>query len=181
MENIDAVFDLKSGLEAQLASAYQQGPTIRSDGAFDFLLGQWELVRTSFDGQGKPADVSSGRVSARYTLEDRVIQEDFYNYGPNGDTFRAGTALYTYAPMTRQWHVAALDAAAGATAYQPVFSNGEVHYTSVIVLPQSPDTPIYTRSRIYNITRDSTEWAQQVSLDRVSWHANYHIYSRRDG
>lgn len=170
------LFTLKSTLEAQIESDFVQGEDAKSNGEFDFLIGEWDQVRTSFGADGKVVSRTKGTVVARYTFEGRTIQEDFYNYSDGGTPYRGGTALYTYSPSSTQWHVAAVDASTGATAYQPVWVEGEVHYESVVRLP---NIEIYTKSRIFNISKDTTEWEQAVSIYNVEWFPNYHIISQR--
>ena len=170
------LFTLKSKLENQLEYGFSESETAQSHGAFDFLIGEWDLVRTSFDADGELARRTKGTVVARYAFAGRVIQEDFHNFRDDGSAYRAGTALYTFNPSAKQWHVAAIDASTGATAYQPVWVAGEVRYESVVRLP---DRDVFTKSRIFNIASDSTEWEQHVSIDRKEWFPNYHIINRR--
>ncbi len=170
------LFALKSMLEAQIDADFVEGATAQSNGEFEFLIGEWELIRTSFDANGDVAHQTKGTVVARYIFEGRVIQEDFYNYRDDGKAYRGGTALYTYSPSSQQWHVAAVDGSTGAGTYQPSWVDGEVHYASVITLP---DREIYTKSRIFNISHESTEWEQKVSIDGMEWFPNYHIINRR--
>lgn len=174
--SVSDLFSLKSALEAQLERDFVDGVTDQTDGSFDFLIGEWDLVRTSFDEAGNAVSTTKGAVVARYTFDGRVIQEDFYNYREDGVAFRAGTALYTYSPFSQQWHVAAIDASTGATSYSPSWVDGEVHYQSVVRLP---DREVQTKSRIFNISPDLTEWEQMVSIDGVDWFPNYHITSYR--
>ncbi len=170
------LFSLKSMLEAQIDADFVEGATAQSNGEFEFLIGEWELIRTSFDANGDVAHQTKGTVVARYIFEGRVIQEDFYNYRDDGTAYRGGTALYTYSPSSQQWHVAAVDGSTGAGTYQPSWVDGEVHYESVITLP---DREIYTKSRIFNISHESTEWEQKVSIDGMEWFPNYHIINHR--
>ncbi len=174
--SIADLFSLKALLEAQLASDFSDGKSAQQDGAFEFLIGEWDLQRTSFGADGKASNRTEGTVTARYTFDGRVIQEDFYNYRDDGTPYRGGTALYTVSTSSGQWHVAAVDASTGATAYQPAWINGEVHYDSVV---QLPDRDVYTRSRIFNISQDSYEWEQAVSIDGTEWLPNYHIINLR--
>lgn len=170
------LFALKSTLEAQIESDFVHGVDAKTNGEFNFLIGEWDLVRTSFGADGNVASRTKGTAVARYTFEGRAIQEDFYNYSDDGTPYRGGTALYTYSPSSMQWHVAAVDASTGATAYQPMWVDGEVHYESVVRLP---DREIYTKSRIFGISKDTTEWEQAVSIDNVDWFPNYHIINHR--
>ena len=174
--NEDDLFALKSMLETQIENDYVDGSNAKSDGAFDFLIGEWDLVRTSFGARGNIASRTKGTVATRYTFKGRVIQEDFYTFREDGTSYRGGIALYTYSPSSEQWHVAAVDASTGATSYQPVWVDGEVRYESVVRLP---DREIRTKSRVFNISSDSTEWEQHVSIDGVDWFPNYHIIQRR--
>ena len=170
------LFAFKAAMEAQLEQDYVGGTSAKEDGAFDFLIGEWGLVRRSFGLDGQLAHETKGRVVARYVFDGRVIQEDFFNYRADGRAYRGGTALYTLSPSSKSWSVAAVDAATGATSYQPQWIDGEMRYESVVELP---DRTVYTRSRIYNIADNSYEWKQEVSLDREAWHQNYHIFNQR--
>ncbi len=170
------LFALKSRLESQIEYDFSHGTSAKEDGAFDFLIGEWDLVRTSFGADGEVISLTKGTVVARYTFEGRAIQEDFYNHREDGTAYRGGTALYTLSPTSDQWHVAAIDASTGATAYEPVWLDGEAHYESVVRLP---GREIYTKSRIFNISQDTTEWEQYVSIDGVEWFPNYHIINHR--
>jgi len=174
--SVKDLFALKLMLEAQIESDFIESSNAKNDGAFDFLIGEWDLVRTSFDQNGNVASLTKGTVVAEYKFEGRVIQEDFYNYRGDGMLYRGGTALYTYSPSSKQWHVAATDASTGAASYQPSSVDGEIHYESVVRLP---DRQISTKSRIFNISRDTTEWEQKVSIDGVEWFPNYHIINSR--
>jgi hypothetical protein len=170
------LFALKSMLEAQIETDFVEGSNAKNDGSFEFLIGEWDLVRTSFDENGNVASQTKGSVVARYTFEGRVIQEDFYNYRSDGTAYRGGIALYTYSPSSKLWHVAAADVSTGATSYKPTWANGEVQYESTVRLP---DREVYTKSRIFNISLDTTEWEQKVSLDGLEWFSNYHIINHR--
>ncbi len=75
------------------------------------------------------------------------------------------------------WGVAAVDASTGATSYSPEWIGDEVRYGSVVNLP---GRDVYTRSRIFNISANSYEWEQEVSLDGETWHKNYHILNTRN-
>ena len=170
------LFALKSTLESQFEEDFSNGTSAKEDGAFDFLIGKWDLVRTSFGADAQIAHRTKGTVVARYTFEGRAIQEDFYNYREDETAYRGGTALYTLNPSSGQWHVAAIDASTSATAYQPVWVDDEIHYESAV---QLPDREVYTKSRIFNISPNTTEWEQLVSIDGVEWHPNYHIINQR--
>ncbi|MGI9326334.1 MAG: hypothetical protein ACR2PZ_14015 [Pseudomonadales bacterium] len=170
------LFALKLMMEAQLEADYVSELNAKSDGAFDFLIGEWDLVRTSFDETGNVVSKTNGSVIAKYAFDGRVIQEDFHNLREDGIAYRGGTALYTYSPSFKQWHVAAIDASTGATSYQPIWIDGEVHYDSVVRLP---DREILTNSRIFNISRESYEWEQSVSINGATWFPNYHIANHR--
>ncbi len=174
--SVNDLFALKSMLEAQIETDFVEGSNAKNDGSFEFLIGEWDLVRTSFDENGNVASQTKGSVVARYTFEGRVIQEDFYNYRSDGTAYRGGVALYTYSPSSKQWHVAATDASTGATSYKPTWVKDEVQYESTVRLP---DREVYTKSRIFNISRDTTEWEQKVSLDGLEWFPNYHIINHR--
>lgn len=175
--SIENLFELKAVFEAQFQADYVNETALERDNPFEFLIGEWDLVRTSFDHAGKTANRTNGSVVASYTFGGRVIQEDFDNYLSNGVTCRSGTALYTYSPTTREWTVAAVDAAVGATTYSPKWINGEVHYDSVVQVPSGEVA--YTRSRIFNIGRDSYEWEQEASVDKHKWYRAYHILNTR--
>lgn len=172
---ISDLFQLKSALEQQLEQHYIEGP-VEEALRFEFLIGDWDLVRKSFNHSGDVAQESKGTVSARYRFDGRVIQEDFFNYLPSGETYRAGTALYTYSPLSNAWTVAAVDASVGGTSYIPEWVNDEVRYTSEIILPERN---VFTRNRIFNISKNAYEWEQEVSLDGKMWHKNYHILNTR--
>ncbi len=170
------LFEMKATLEKQFEQDYIRSPGSKAK-RFDFLIGEWDLTRKSFDSQGEVARETRGIVVARYTFEGRVIQEDFHNYLANGEAYRGGTALYTFNPSTEVWGVAAVDASTGATSYSPEWIGDEVRYGSVVNLP---GRDVYTRSRIFNISVNSYEWEQEVSLDGETWHKNYHILNTRN-
>ncbi len=172
---VSDLFQMKSALEQQIEHHYTSGP-IEEARRFDFLIGDWDLVRKSFNAAGDVAHESKGVVSARYTFDGRVIQEDFFNYLPSGEPYRAGTALYTYSPLSNAWVVAAVDASIGGSSYTPEWVGDEVRYSSTITLP---DRNVFTRNRIFNISEDFYEWEQEVSLDGKVWHKNYHILNTR--
>ncbi len=169
------LFALKSVLEGQIERDFVDGVSAQDNGAFDFLIGEWDLVRSNYDANGNVAR-TKGSVVARYVFAGGAIQENFYNLRDDGAAYRAGTALYTYSPSSDQWHVAAIDVSTGATSYNPVVVDGEVRYESTVKLP---GRDIFTKSRIFNIAGDSNEWEQQVSIDGELWFPNYHIASYR--
>jgi len=174
--SIDELFVLKFAMEAQLERDFVDGPSAEEDGSFDFLIGEWDLTRTNFDARGACKETTFGTVSAHYTLGGRAIQEDFFNHRKESAQYRGGSALYTYRASSSSWHVAAIDAAIGATSYQPDFVDGEVRYESEVQLPAQT---VFTRSRIFNISEATTEWEQQVSVDGTNWLPNYHIRNVR--
>lgn len=169
------LFQMKSSLEQQLAQHYTAGPNLEAK-RFDFLIGEWNLVRQSFNAAGEVANQTKGTIAARYTFDGRVIQEDFYNYLASGEPYRAGTALYTYSPLSNAWVVAAVDASVGGTSYTPEWVGNEVQYRSTITLP---DRTVFTKSGIFNISEAAYEWEQEVSLDGEVWKKNYHILNTR--
>ncbi len=170
------LFALKALLEQQLERDFIHGPSASDDGSFDFLIGEWHSIRTSFNETGNVAHIAKGSVAATYVFDGRAIQEDFYHHREDDVSFRAGSALYTYRASSKEWFVAAMDASTGTTSYQPTWIENEVHYTSVVELP---DRNIHTKSRIYNISPERTEWEQRVSIDGVHWFKNYHIVNNR--
>lgn len=172
---ISDLFQMKPVLEQQLEEHFTSGPNTEAQ-RFDFLIGDWDLVRKSFDEAGSVARETRGTVSARYTFEGRVIQEDFFNYLANGEPYRAGTALYTYSPLSNTWTVAAVDASVGGTSYTPEWVGDEIQYNSTITLPIQL---VLTRNRIFNISKDAYEWEQEISLDGELWKKNYHILNTR--
>ena len=81
------LFEMKATLEKQFEQDYIRSPGSKAK-RFDFLIGEWDLTRKSFDSQGEVARETRGIVVARYTFEGRVIQEDFHNYLANGEALR---------------------------------------------------------------------------------------------
>lgn len=87
------LFAFKSNIEAQLEQDYLVGKSAEEDGSFDFLIGDWNLLRRSFGLNGKLQHETKGTVVAGYVFDGRVIQEDFFNYREDGLAYRGGTAL----------------------------------------------------------------------------------------
>jgi len=166
---------MRSQLEEQWANDYlgEQPPEANQ---LDFIVGSWDMTRRAFDLEGNVTAESEGEMHAQKLLEDRIIQEIYYSYLPDGRRFRGGIGLHSYIPSTKQWVTASLDAAVGANSAVHIKNGDEFVYESSFEIQ---GVPIRLRGRWYSINEDSYFWEGSGSLDGETWLKTYEVHMVR--
>jgi len=123
---------MRAQLEEQWASDYLRAPPPQAS-QMDFLVGSWEMVRQAYDLDGNVTAESAGEMTAQKLVDERIIQEIYYSYLPDGRRFRGGIGLHSYIPSTKQWVTASLDAVVGANSTVHSQDGNEFVYESPMV------------------------------------------------
>lgn len=159
--------------------AYREGlPPEASQ--FDFLLGEWDARTTRYRADGSEIAGYPGTWRARHLHEGRILLDEFTARLDDGSELSFMATLRTFSSATKRWEMMFLIAHQPQliTSFSGVFEEGEMR------LDGSGKTlsgdPVVSRVRFFDITSESFEWENRVSLDGgATWYRDSTISARR--
>jgi len=147
---------------------------------FDFLIGEWDVDVTRYQGDGSVLMRHRAGWSAKYLNEGRMIIDDFKPRAPTGQDVASIVTLRTYSVTMRRWEMTFL------TALEPAM-NAEFHgeYKDGEMLLEASGrnqagNMIKNRIRFFDIEPDSFNWESRISQDDgKTWNRMVTLTARR--
>lgn len=133
----------------------------RNAGAFDFLLGEWEIEMLTM-----PEGSTVGRraiSSVRRVLDGCALFDEIRHVDPGGNVNFRGATFRTYLPEEDRWYVLWMMAnVEGYSELDAQGSDGEVHTSGQ---GRDPGGELVERGRYYDISDDGYSFTLDRSYD----------------
>lgn len=133
----------------------------RNAGAFDFLLGEWEIAMLTM-----PEGSTVGRratLRVQRILDGTAILDEIRHVDQAGQVNFRGATFRSYLPETDRWYVLWMMAnVEGYTELYAQVMDGEVHTTGK---GRDPGGELVERGRYYDITGDGCSFTLERSYD----------------
>jgi len=142
-------------------------------GEFDFWVGKWDLTWEYPDGsKGK------GINNINYTLDGKVIQENFEATDSGAYNGFKGTSISVFSPGTKSWHQAWADNQGGYFNFTGEISGDRRIFKTKPYPKDGKD--IVLRMVFYNIRKSSMTWDWEQSQDGgKTWALQWRIHYKR--
>jgi hypothetical protein len=137
---------------------------------FDFLLGEWRVAVTRFNGDGSVLMQHPATWSATAVNEGRMIIDDFKACLPTGQDISSIVTLRTYASASGRWEMTVLGALQPAMPAQfyGLCQDGEMQLEAVGKNPAG--ITIRNQIRFFGIEKHRFQWESRISQDDgVTW------------
>jgi len=143
-------------------------------------LGDWDARTTRYRADGSEIAGYAGTWSARHLHDRRILLDEFTAHLDDGAEISYMATLRTYCTSTQRWEMTFLIAHQPQliSAFSGVWENGEMR------LEGSGSTlsgqPVLATVRFFDITPETFEWENRVSLDGgATWYRDSAISARR--
>lgn len=129
---------------------------------FDYLLGDWEFVRTRHSPDGTKNE-ARGYWSARRSADGAIITDEYRLLAPDGSTQYVSTTVRAYSAAERRWNLIGVEPGQGYMQPGIAWKEGEDMRVDQ-TFGRPPDTTEW-RIRYHNIRPDAFSWRADVSRD----------------
>ena len=159
--------------------SYREGVPAEAS-QFDFLLGEWETRSMRYRADGSEIGGYGGSWRARKLHSGRILLDEFTACLDDGSEISTMATLRTFSTATQRWEMTFLIAhqAQLITSFSGVFEEGEMRLEGAG--RTLGGEAVQARVRFHDITDESFEWENRVSLDGgATWYRDNTISARR--
>ena len=178
---IKAVRRVEGSVRPNQDIAVYSGDIPKESHQYDFLIGNWNIVKTLYDIDGELPDKQVGKWWAKPLHGGRAIHDDRVYVNDNEQQIPDIQSLRTYSPKLKKWnslHVQPLKDTGLCVSNQTWLTNEMVGLTTCV--NHQGEALHYTKTHFKNITDNSFTYTEELSKDNENWTLISNIQAERE-